>query len=198
METPGSVTVLLQQMTDQLAAQTLYERYIQQLVTVANRKLGRVPRAFADGEDVAQSVFQQFFAGFQRFPKLNDRRDLWQILLMLTARRCRDQQRRYLSEIRGGGRVLGESALESPAADSSTAPGLHQVPGPEPTPEDADAAVHQLELLLGQLPNESLRRIAILKMQGYTTTEIAEKVQRCSRTIERAVDAIRQTWLGDP
>ena len=57
-----------------------------------------------DGEDVVQQAFSEFFFQVQegRFPKLNDRDDLWQVLAMLVDRRAKDQIRRQNS-LRAGG-----------------------------------------------------------------------------------------------
>jgi hypothetical protein len=50
---------------------------------------GNRPRA-ADEEDVALSAFHSFCRDAEagRFPELGDRKDLWQILVMLTARKA--------------------------------------------------------------------------------------------------------------
>ena len=52
MDSQGSVTILLRQLSDPAAAQRLYERYVQQLVALVNRKLAGVPRAVVDGPPV--------------------------------------------------------------------------------------------------------------------------------------------------
>ena len=43
-----------------------------------------------------------------RFPELDDRQDLWKVLVMLTARKAVDQLRRGHAQKRGGGLVRGE------------------------------------------------------------------------------------------
>ena len=69
------------------AAQRLWERYFARLVQLAHNKLGSLPRGAADAEDVALSAFASFCQASEdsRFPRLNDRADLWQLLVMLTA-----------------------------------------------------------------------------------------------------------------
>jgi hypothetical protein len=64
-----------------------------------------------DEEDVMVSVFDRFFraANEERFARLEDRDDLWQILLVLTDRKVADQYRQSLAQKRGGGGVVNEA-----------------------------------------------------------------------------------------
>ena len=48
--------------------------------------------------------------------------------------------------------------------------------------------------LLGRLGDEQLRQIALDRMDGYTTEEIAERLGCARRTVARRLDLIRQTW----
>src|SRR5262245_47235933 len=101
MSSPGSVThwLALLRAGEQGAAQPLWELYWARLVSLARRKLGEVPRRVADEEDVALSAFDSFCRRAQLgcFPQLSDRDDLWQLLVVLTARKAarlrRDQAR---------------------------------------------------------------------------------------------------------
>src|SRR5262249_10982176 len=78
---------------DAAAAQPLWERYFERLVAFARGKLHGVSRRAADEEDVALSAFHSFCRAAQRFPRLNDRDDLWQVLVMLTARKAFQERR---------------------------------------------------------------------------------------------------------
>ena len=81
------------------AAGKIWHRYVEQLVRHARRKLGRSPRRAADEEDVVLSAFDGFLKGVDdgRFLKLNDRHDLWQVLVMLTERRAIALRQRELT-----------------------------------------------------------------------------------------------------
>src|SRR5262245_52849568 len=89
------------------AACKIWQRYVEQLVREADRRLKNMPRRCVDGEDIAQEAFEAFFRGVRenRFSKLDDRDDLWQLLIMLADRRAHDFMRRELAERRGDGRV---------------------------------------------------------------------------------------------
>ena len=83
-----SVTVWLEHLKagDPAAAGPLWERYFARLVTLARARLRLAPRAARDEEDVALSAFHNFCRGVEagRFPRLDDRDDLWQVLFMIT------------------------------------------------------------------------------------------------------------------
>jgi DNA-directed RNA polymerase specialized sigma24 family protein len=50
--------------------------------------------------------------------------------------------------------------------------------------------------LLLLLDNEELRRIAVLKMEGYTNQDIAEHLGCAPVTVERRLKLIRKSWLA--
>ncbi len=94
MSSTGSISCLLTQLQlgDQATVQTLWQRYFQRLVGLARKKLGNLPRRAADEEDVALSAFDSFCRAAEqgRFPRLSDRDDLWQLLVLITTRKACD------------------------------------------------------------------------------------------------------------
>jgi DNA-directed RNA polymerase specialized sigma24 family protein len=48
--------------------------------------------------------------------------------------------------------------------------------------------------LLDQLPDEMLRQVALLTLEGYQPKEIAEKLGCVRRTVERKLERIRDIW----
>ena len=180
---------------DPAAAQPLWQRYFERLVRLARQKLRSAPRRAADEEDVALSAFDSFCRGLERgrFPQLQDRDDLWRLLVVVTARKAIDQIHHEARAKRGGGRVRGESALERPGAPDGEA-GLHEFLGREPTPETAALVTAEFQRLLALLPDDGLREVAVWKMEGYTGEEIAAK-RGCARvTVQRMLALIRQAW----
>src|SRR5262249_42717745 len=89
MSSEGSVTrwVTALKGGDAAAAQPLWERYYRRLVALARNKLQAARRRVADEEDVVQGAFHSFFQGVAqgRFPRLDDRGNLWSLLVVLTA-----------------------------------------------------------------------------------------------------------------
>jgi len=183
---------------DSVAAQKLWEAYHEQLVRFARKKLRAVPRRAADEDDVAVSAFNSFWqAAVQgKFPQLNDSDDLWKILVTITARKALRQAQHARRQKRGEGKVRGESVFRQ--ADASEPDwGIEQVVGREPTPAYAAEVTENLRRLLECLDDDGLRQLAVLKMQGYTNQEIAEKLDCGLRSVERKLSGIRTIWSNE-
>jgi DNA-directed RNA polymerase specialized sigma24 family protein len=185
----GSVTIWLSQLQggDGAAAQQLWERYFSRLVGLARVRLQSHPRRAADEEDVALSVFRCLCEGTARgrFPRLDDRDDLWRLLVVITERKAHNLARDERRLKRGGGAVV--------TAESSTG-GLHEVAGREPTPEFAAEVAEEYERLLDRLGDAGLRSIAVWRMEGDTVGEIAARLGCAPTTVERRLRLIRQIW----
>ncbi len=178
---------------DPEAARRLWEGYFTKLVGLARGKLRAASRAAADEEDVALSAFDSFCrgAGKGRFPQLDDRDDLWQVLFMITSRKAAGLARREMRQKRGGGKVVQVSAL---AADSAGDDAYVGAADASPTPEFAALVSEECRSLLDSLEDATLREIAVWKMEGYTNAEIADKIGRVEGTVERKLALIRQSW----
>jgi DNA-directed RNA polymerase specialized sigma24 family protein len=183
---------------DQAAARPLWERYFARLVGLARKRLAGARRAAADEEDVALSAFDSFCraAEADRFPALADRDDLWRLLVALTERKAIDLVRHEGRARRGGGRVLGESALPPPGDGAPGGP-LAQLAGREATPEFAARVAEECQRLLGLLGDPALRDLALLKLEGYANAEIAGHLGCAVRTVERKLALIRDLWEGE-
>jgi DNA-directed RNA polymerase specialized sigma24 family protein len=183
---------------DAEAAQRLWERYFDALVRLARAKLGALPRREADEEDIALSAFHTFCQGAARgrFPHLDDRYGLWRLLVTITVRKALAQLERQGRKKRGAGRVRGQSILAGGDPDAREA-GLEQVVGQEPTPEFAAMVADECRRLLETLGDETLRRIALLRMEGYSDPEIAARLGCSLRTVGRKLELIRKTWLRE-
>jgi DNA-directed RNA polymerase specialized sigma24 family protein len=183
---------------DQVAAQHLWEGYFRRLVGLARGKLQGLPRRAADEEDVALSAFASFCRGVEcgRFPQLADRDDLWRLLVTITARKALHLARDERSQKRGGGAVRDEAALCGGGRSAAEDAALDELLGHEPTPAFAAQVAEECQRLLDSLGDADLRTIAVWKMEGYTTEEIAAKLRRAPRTVERKLDLIRRRWIA--
>jgi DNA-directed RNA polymerase specialized sigma24 family protein len=187
----GSVSEWIRRLQagDPQAAQKLWERYFDRLIALARKGLKAVQGCPSDEEDVALSAFATFWRGATRgqFPKLSDRHDLWRLLVVLTARKaqhvCRDEQRQ-----KRGGRKRQLRGSE---------PAMDNLVSREPTPEFAAQVAEQCDRLLAGLKTDELRHIAVLKMQGHTTDEIARELGCARSTIERRLRLIRSLWKAE-
>jgi DNA-directed RNA polymerase specialized sigma24 family protein len=197
MSSDASVTTWLHLLKDgdSAAAQQLWERYFHQLVARARKRLGSAPRRSADEEDAALSAFASFCRGVEngRFPRLDDRQDLWRLLLVLTARKTAHQVRDENRAMRGGGKVVVEADMRKPDRESEDAL-LSQVIGSEPTPDLVAQVTEEYRRLLDKLGDPKLREIAVWKMEGCTVEEIAAKMGRSERTVAVKLTVIRDRW----
>jgi RNA polymerase sigma factor (sigma-70 family) len=178
---------------DQQAAQQLWERYWKRLVGLAARKLTGARRQTSDEEDIAQVALKSFFLGARegRFPQLQDRHDLWALLVRITANKAVDKRIHDKAQKRGGGQTI--RSIDR-TVDSSWDETLEPVIGNEPTPEFALQITEEYQRLLTSLPDPTLRQIAVWKMERYTHDEIAEKLGCVRRTVQRRLLLIQQIW----
>lgn len=168
---------------DQSAAQPLWERYFHRLVLLARSRMTS-RRAVADEEDVALSAFDSFCRGASagRYPRLDDADNLWSLLVVIVCRKAHDYVRREQRLKRGGSEA---QPVEVNWAELLCA---------DPTPAFAAEVADQCEQLLTCLGEESLRSVAVWKMEGFTTEEIAGKLNCALRTVERKLRLIRDIW----
>lgn len=201
MSRDASVTAWINEIRsgEDAAAHFLWKRYFGQLVRVARTRLVANRRRSFDEEDVALSAFDSLCRGLRadKFPKLDGRDDLWAILLVITTRKALQRIRQEMTLKRGGGNVMGESAIEGDGATEGE-PGIHQFIAREPTPEMIASWSEDVDSLLCVLPDEAMQELACLKLQGYSNREVAEKLGCGQRTVERRLSLIRQIWLAEP
>jgi DNA-directed RNA polymerase specialized sigma24 family protein len=178
------------------AAQKLWQRYFLDLVRLARARLRGAPQAVADGEDAALSAFDSFCRGAarNRYPRLDDRDDLWRLLVVITERKALDQARRQQRHKRGGGKIVG---MPERADGDIEGRGVASLRSPEPTPEFAALVADEYRALLAQLRDDSLRAVARLRMEGYTNQEVSERLGCSLRTVARKLELIRSTWTGE-
>lgn len=187
MSEPGSVSRWLGELQagNVAAAQPLWERYFGNMVALARSRLHPGARGMSDEEDVALSAFASFCRGIstERFPQLDDRDDLWKTLICLTARKAADL-------------VQHEQRLKRERTNTKAAREIEwdEIVGNEPTPEFAALVAEEYQRLLDQLGNDTLRTLALWKLEGYTNEEIAGRLGCTSRTVERKLRVIRSIW----
>lgn len=168
---------------DDQAVQEIWQRYYQRLVGLARRVLESSPRAAMDEEDVALSAVKSFCAGAAggRFPRLNDRDDLWKLLMTITVRKAYKVRRK-------DGRAaapLAPEVMQDVFADDQAGRGF--------TVTFSD----ELRRLLDLLGDDQLRQIVQLKLEGYTNKEIAQRFDRHETFAERKLRLIRRIWAEE-
>ena len=196
---PGSVTEWIPPLKagDGDAARALWDRYFAELVRLARARLRHAHAAGPDldGEDAALSAFAALCRGARegRFPGLDDRDGLWRLLVGITAHKISDRARRRGRLKRGGGRVLLEADLGGAETQGGSA-ALEAIAGGAPSPALAALLAEEAGRRLAALGDERLRRVAELRMEGYTVEEIAEREGCARRTVLNRLRLIRLKW----
>ncbi|MEM9410572.1 MAG: sigma-70 family RNA polymerase sigma factor [Planctomycetota bacterium] len=196
---PDSISVWLEDLKngDEAAGFKIWNRYVGKLIALARSKLKHTAKRESDEEDLVITAFNAFFEGVQhkRFQQLDNRDDLWQILIMLTERKAIDHIRRQNTLKRGQGKIRGESIFEYIMDNNEIADkGISIVQDPTPTAEFAAQFSDELRYCFEKLDNSELQQIVLLKMEGFTNTEIAERIERSLSSVERKLRLIRQLW----
>ena len=200
-ELAGSVTQWLGGLKagDDQALQPLWDRYYAALVERARTKLNALRSATAakDEEDLAASAFQSLYDGVRagRFPRLEDRDDLWRLLVHLTACKSIDSHRAESRQKRGGGRVFNEADMRAGhTGDQDQGNPLDRIIGTEPSPDFAAMVAEEYVRKLDALEDRSLRGIAELKLACYSNDEIRQRLGCSLRTVTLKLELIRKKW----
>ena len=115
---------------------------------------------------------------------MQNRDDLWGMLIMITLRKAIDQMQFDARQKRGGGSVL---LLNDEAV-------LKELLSREPSPETSTVMTEELERLLVLLGDDALRQLVLLKLEGHNNSECAETLGCARVTVQRMLRLIRQTW----
>ncbi len=165
------------------AAREVFDRYVERLLGLAKRRIGARMNSRLDPEDVVQSVFRSFFSRMKNDQfQINAEDDLFKLLVRITVNKTLRQIAHHRAAKRDPGH---ETAQGSDAQDM-----LMQVMDAEPTPETVVTFMDHLEHFLKQLPKQD-REILELRLQGFSTEEIAQKLGSYDRKIRRVLERIR-------
>jgi DNA-directed RNA polymerase specialized sigma24 family protein len=199
MSAQGSVTRLIIDLRSdapavrEVAARLVWGRYFKELLVLARNHLSARIRCREDEEDVLQSMYKSFCIRQQRGDfDLANRDELWKLLVQITLRKARNAAKRHVQGKRDVRREATEAAAD-PASDQSDQI-LDQVGSDGPTPAEAALLNDALEHRLRMLSDPVLRQVAQCKLEGYTNTEIAERLKCTLRTVERKLERIRSYW----
>jgi RNA polymerase sigma-70 factor, ECF subfamily len=170
---------------DEHAAAQVFHRFARRLVGLAARRLDPLIRCKAGPEDVVQSAFLSFFQR-QRDGQfeLQSWDDLWDILVVITLRKCCNKAEHFRAARRDVRReVAGPWPAEGSGAD-------WEAFDREPTPAEAAQLAETAERLLGGFA-ERERRILELTLQGLAVVEVAARFDCSERKVFRVLERAR-------
>jgi DNA-directed RNA polymerase specialized sigma24 family protein len=187
MTTDDAITVWLDQLLagEPAAVGLLWEAYFHRLVLLARTRLNEATlRAAVDEEDIALSAFACFCEKVQtgHFQDLKDREGLWALLAVFTVRKAAEYKRKGFRLKRGAG---------------MTAVDIGEVLASDPDPAIAAEVAGEFERLLTALPDPELRRVALLRMDGWSVEDMADEIGCPSRSVKRKLQLIRRIWTRE-
>jgi DNA-directed RNA polymerase specialized sigma24 family protein len=179
-------------------ATALWNRYRERLERFAADRVRVAGGGMLVGEsaDLAARAFQECLHALEiedgKIHRSNhDRYDLWRTLAMLVRRVANRELERARAEKRGGGRVVRESEIHAPAEGR----GFDAIAARGPAPGQEIEFLEFYDSFLDRLDPVKLRPFAILKLEGLTLPEIAERRGCATRTVSLKLQLIRKIWL---
>jgi len=179
---------------DEQAAERLWRDYFLKTVRLAKRKMTGLRLRAADEEDVALSAMNSFFnMAQQRDEPISDSIELWKLLATIVRRKVNKERQKQFADKRLEYRLVGESAIAPIQDDSDQEESnvLLQCPGREPSPELVAELAETWERILALPETEEL---VLLKRDGYSNSEIAQKLGCSTRTVQRTIEKIKNEW----
>jgi hypothetical protein len=172
------------------AAAAIWSRYFGDLLQLARRNLSPALRQREDEHDLLQSMYNSFCVRQREGQyELPSREDLWNLLSQIVRNKAKNVAARHGRKSRDYRRETKPSAK----AESDAGP-LDVTPAAVPSALDElvfGEALEQIKAL-----DESLQKLALWKLAGFTNEDIAsEKMMNCAvRTVERKLKRIRDLW----
>jgi RNA polymerase sigma-70 factor (ECF subfamily) len=178
---PSDRQLLLQfQEGSQDAATCLYSRYAHRLrALVRAHTIASVGSCF-DAEDIVQSVFRRFFKrASQGNYEVPASAELWNLFLVIALNRLRAEEAYHRAAKRDV-----RLTVRSPKCGSL----VDHLEQPDPAAAFLNVVIDEA---LEHLP-ELQKQVIKLRTEGYEVAEIAEKIGRAKRTVERALQESRK------
>jgi RNA polymerase sigma-70 factor (ECF subfamily) len=162
------------------AATLLYLRYAERLRQLARAECSPDLARRIDVDDIVQSVFKSFFRGFsQGYYSVPPGEELWKLFLVIALNKIRAKAAFHRAAKRDVRLTAGEHLIDQGSRSEHDA---------DPTPRMflrmvIDEALDQLSPLQKQM--------VILRIEGFDVAEIASKIGRSKRTVERVLQKFR-------
>ena len=165
---------------DQDAAWTIIEIYGPHIKRVVRRDMHPRLRSRYDSADFVQSVWASFFRQPSQFRRLNEPKELLNMLLTVARNKVVDETRRSLQS-----QKRDPEREEPPDDDTGEAVDIDMLPSNDPRPSQVAVAREQWNRLYAEQTRE-IRRILEMRFAGASYEEIAAKVKLHLARVETA------------
>lgn len=176
---------------DSFASQ-VFRDYSHQLLQLANNQLGVQLHGKVSPEDVVQSALKSFFRRAKLLGIESDNTNtdtIWGLLSIITVRKCK----KWETFFRCGKRDVKRELVSTD--DSSFDHERHRPVAGSPKVEDAIVATELIEHLLKNFTDRQQEMI-ILRIQGLSNEEIAERCRSSIRTVARTIAKAKSILAG--
>jgi RNA polymerase sigma-70 factor, ECF subfamily len=168
---------------DDQAARQLFERFAQRLIGMARRRFDGPLRNKVDPEDVVQSAYKSFFSRHaDGNVVVGNWNSMWGLLTIITVRKCAERVAYHRAQQRDLAREIAPPTDSAPAIEALSR---------EPTPAEAVELTETVSRLMAGL-DASERPVLELSLQGYSTREISEQLNRAERTVRLLRERVRK------
>ena len=175
---------------DGQAADKLWHHISLRLQKFARQKLDVGTRRQYDENDIANSAFHSLCHGITNGQIHAKNRDaMWGLLAVITSRKVLAKRRYLTRQKRGGGAVRGESGF-----GQFGEAGINEFNGNCSTPDLLAEMSESCSLLVDAIPDEMIRKIVLLKFEGWSNGEVASELNCTRPTVERKLERVRRIW----
>ncbi|MCS7022139.1 MAG: sigma-70 family RNA polymerase sigma factor [Gemmataceae bacterium] len=166
------------------AAHILFDRYCEKLLRLAQRRIGQRLASRIDPEDIIQSAFRTFFVHLRKNNfTFAQESDLFKLLVRLTVHKTLRQIAHHRAAKRDPQREIIHALEDRDLSE--------QLVSHEPPPEAEVMLLEEMERFLRRLsPFE--QQVLEMRLQGYSSTEIARALGTYDRKIRRVLERIER------
>lgn len=169
------------------AAQLLWNHLHEGLLALSQKRLAQQFTAGFDEEDVALSAFNALCDAVRTGKyNLGDRNELWRMVAVIVINKAYNRVRDEKRLRRGGGRKRAPSRV------------LDSLISPKPDAGTALIMREECQRMLAKLESPDLEMVALLKVEGYTDEQVADRLGCSRRTVQRRLNIIRRLWSSAP
>lgn len=176
---------------DPNAIAELYNRYLDRSVRLAKSRLNVGEDHLIDDEQAAMSALESLILRVRggSYSDINDHLKLWNLLACIINRKLTKYRRSMYGPTRSPEKpFIPVSEIDG---DSSNDFGIN-VPDHEPSPVSAVIANDTLQQILDGLNDPDARSVLLLRLEGYSDAEIAERLSHSRSWVARRTTAIRR------
>lgn len=175
------------------AFEAVFSKYFNRLVSLATRKMSGLNLVPRSGEDIALSAMKSFCLGLRENRiDLDNEKDIWGFLFLITVRKACGERRKILSKKRGFGQTV---IAENFAATDDESGRIESVITDDSVPELALELAELADELVDFVASKPIyREIIQMRMENYSIEEIAKKLDVVPHTVYYHLNMVKKRW----